>query len=132
MGGMSDLCIGSPRGWMSTSDYNEACSSRCSTPTPRRELTEERKTWENEGYEEVMAIIREFGRENKKFVNYSNFWVSELKGSTFVKSLSHGFKVYGTWFRAHERGLNLKITHYKIFIDGKPLKRMWKLKLLDS
>jgi hypothetical protein len=148
--GISDLCIGTPRGWMSTSDYNEATSS----PEPRQVLTEEellereklrfeqkeklekfeaeeRPHMEKKGYNEVMAIVREFGKENVKTVNYKNFksW-GFFRGTTFTKNLLYG-KVCGTWSWSNNENVQLKITHYIIFKDGKQLKRKWKLKLVD-
>ena len=160
--------MGAPRGWMSTSDYNEACRSRSSSPKPRRELTEEellkreeqrqkdieldirrrleekkkrekfeaeRPLREKEGYDEVMAVIREFGTKNNKIVNLPAIWVSNIErgrtGAKFTKELSHGFKVYGTWDKV-QGGYSLKITHYLIFKDGKRLERKWKLQLLTE
>jgi hypothetical protein len=124
-------------GWMSTSEYNEmrelvGISGPPPEPSPPRPFDiENMKKEEAEGRAQVIAFIRQFGKENKLEMSLCSLSSVDVFARTFRKDFAYGCSVYGRW-RTGEYGRSIcSITRYTIFIDDAVKRRKWSLKILD-
>lgn len=110
MGWGANAAIGTPRGWMSSSDYHEATGG-WTKPSDYREPTNYHKA---EPKELTPEQIDAFNREVMEFINGGSMTGLRMRGRSFTKKLTYG-TIYGSWKPLdRSAGIELNITHYNI------------------